>query len=171
MNPLGVLWFFLPAFVANMTPVLLKRLPILNYPIDFGATLYGSRLFGNNKTWRGLIFGTLAGTLVFALQQQATVPFALFTYSTQPLHLGFLLSVGALIGDLIKSFFKRQLGIKPGNPWYGLDQVDYIIGGLVFAAPIYLPEIADILFLFIAGITLTVMINNIGVYLKLRKTW
>jgi len=40
------------------------------------------------------------------------------------------MSGGALIGDLIKSFAKRRLGIQAGSTWVPFDQVDYIAGAI-----------------------------------------
>ncbi len=48
--------------------------------------------------------------------------------------LGFLFAVGALGFDAIKSFFKRQIGVKPGGVWFPFDQIDYIVGGLLLSA-------------------------------------
>jgi hypothetical protein len=50
--------------------------------------------------------------------------------------LGPLLGCGDLLGDAIESFLKRQRGTAPGNPWFPFDQIDYIIGGLLFSLPI-----------------------------------
>src|SRR2546426_8358818 len=59
------LWFFLPAFVANPMAVVFGG----GTPIDFGRTLGDrERLFGDGKTWRGLLGGTvLGGVLGFPL--------------------------------------------------------------------------------------------------------
>src|SRR5438094_104291 len=55
------LWFFLPAFVANPMAVVFGG----GTPIDFGRTLRdGERLFGDGKTWRGLLGGTVSGALL-----------------------------------------------------------------------------------------------------------
>ena len=46
------LWFFVPAFVANPAAVLFGG----GAPIDSGRTLRdGERVFGDGKTWRGLV--------------------------------------------------------------------------------------------------------------------
>ena len=53
--------FFLPAAVGNVTPIFINRVPILNQwktPIDLGVSWRGKRVFGANKTWRGLVCGT-----------------------------------------------------------------------------------------------------------------
>src|SRR5947209_20442553 len=58
------LWFFLPAFVANPMAVVFGG----GTPIDFGRTLGDhERLFGDGKTWRGLLGGTFAGAFLGSL--------------------------------------------------------------------------------------------------------
>src|SRR2546423_15390652 len=52
------LWFFLPAFVANPFAVLSGG----GAPIDGGRNLSdGQRIFGDGKTWRGLVGGEASG--------------------------------------------------------------------------------------------------------------
>jgi hypothetical protein len=50
--------------------------------------------------------------------------------------IGLLLSIGALTGNTLKSILKRQAGIKPGVSWFPYDEVDYIVGALIFTLPI-----------------------------------
>ena len=65
-----MLYLFLPAYLANMSPVLIRRrLTALAIPIDGGRTLWGKRILGDHKTWRGLLAGMVAGTLIFELQR------------------------------------------------------------------------------------------------------
>ena len=138
-------WFFLAAGIANMSPVLAKRIPLLRRwktPIDLGGTWRGRRLLGDNKTWRGLLFGTLMGAvtyvLVFRFHGIAFGPENLLMAAI----VGGLLGFGALAGDAIESFFKRQLDIRPGRPWFPFDQIDYIIGGLVAIYPLLQPSLS-----------------------------
>lgn len=65
------MWLLLPAAVANIAPVLVKKINFLNSPVDFGATFFGKSLFGRNKTWRGFFFGVLAGLLFIFVQRSA----------------------------------------------------------------------------------------------------
>jgi CDP-2,3-bis-(O-geranylgeranyl)-sn-glycerol synthase len=51
-----------------------------------------------------------------------------------PLLLGFLFGLGALAGDAIESFFKRQANVPAGAAWFPFDQIDYIAGGCLAAA-------------------------------------
>ncbi len=70
-----ILYFFLPAYLANMSPVLVRRwFSALAIPIDGGKTLWGKRLLGDHKTWRGLLAGVIAGMLVFELQRLPMKP-------------------------------------------------------------------------------------------------
>jgi len=161
-------WFFLPAGVANMAPVLASRLPLLrawNTPLDLGITLNGKRLFGDNKTIRGIVAGVLAAVTVAALQA------SFFNVGVTPsIAVAALLGLGALSGDALKSFFKRQLNIRPGSSWFPFDQLDYVIGGLAFAA--LLQPISLLFGLQVAVIyfTLHLIVSYIGYLLGLKRT-
>jgi len=42
----------------------------------------------------------------------------------------FSICFGALLGDIVESFFKRRKGIERGKDWIPFDQLDFIIGVL-----------------------------------------
>lgn len=139
---LFALWFFLPAGLANAAPVFAAKLPVLkhwNTPLDFGLKFRGKRIFGDNKTWRGLFFGIFIATVTLGLQVWAFNHFGWaediannINYFILPVYiLGPLFAIGALGADALESFFKRQRGIKPGKSWFPFDQLDYIVGGLI----------------------------------------
>ncbi|HYT00233.1 MAG TPA: CDP-2,3-bis-(O-geranylgeranyl)-sn-glycerol synthase [Thermoplasmata archaeon] len=129
------LWFFLPAFVANPTAVLFGG----GTPIDFGRTLRdGQRLFGDGKTWRGLVGGTLSGALLGLL---LTLP-SYFVAPSSPWSFGNpveafavsgLLAFGAMLGDLVGAFLKRRMHKPRGAKAPGLDQFDFVAGGLLLS--------------------------------------
>ncbi len=129
--------FFLPAGMANVTPVLASKIPVLkrwNAPLDFGKSYHGKRIFGDHKTWRGLLSGVIVAGLVAA----AEADLAYYVLNEDRLWFilaGMLMGFGALMGDAIKSFFKRRVGIAPGQSWFPFDQTDYIIGGLLAVSP------------------------------------
>lgn len=141
---LFVLWFFLPSGVANTAPIVAAKLPILSEwsaPLDFGLTFRGKRLFGDHKTIRGIIVGMISGIATVMLQQyiyatnQWVHSFVPVDYTALPiLTFGLLVSIGPLAGDLVKSFFKRQMGFSPGASWVPFDQLDYIVGAIVATA-------------------------------------
>lgn len=121
-------YLFLPAGIANATPPVLTRFFGLGRPIDGGRQWRGRPLLGPHKTWQGLIGGTCAGVATFALQRA-------FDDRDVPLSFGVAISVGALAGDLVKSFAKRQLSIEAGRTWFPFDQLDYMIGAFAAGAP------------------------------------
>src|SRR5579885_1009948 len=112
-----VVYFFLPAGFANIAPVVLTKLLGAGTPVS-------ERLFGSHKSWRGLILGTAVGWAVFFGQR-------LIDGFSVPMIAGLTMSAGALLGDLVKSFFKRLRGLSPGTPWIPFDQVDYIAGAIL----------------------------------------
>ena len=173
------LWFFAPAGVANLTPVLIYKLPGLRdwkTPLDFGHQFRGHRLSGDNKTWRGVIGGMIIGTLALWLQVTLFKHSAWIVsvsrpldYSSLPiLRLGLLMSFGALAGDAAKSFFKRQFAVPSGHSWFPFDQLDYIIGGLIFSAMIVRLSVAFYVWVVLDYFVLHLLFSYIGYVLKLK---
>jgi CDP-2,3-bis-(O-geranylgeranyl)-sn-glycerol synthase len=137
-NLVYAFYFILPAYVANAAPVIFGG----GYPLDAGRLFWdGKPLFGSNKTIRGFLAGLLVGTLAgFALsslyQLDGFPQNLLFPYSVL---LGFMLSLGALTGDLLHSFVKRRLDISPGSPLPVADQLDFALGALLFSVVVHPP--------------------------------
>jgi CDP-2,3-bis-(O-geranylgeranyl)-sn-glycerol synthase len=180
-NILFALWFFLPAGMANVMPVFASRIPGLKKyeaPIDCGLTFRGKRVFGAHKTWRGLIAGIIAGTLTLWLQQYAAAHFSWFTkfdeqvnYASLPtLILGPLFAIGALGGDAIESFFKRQLNIAPGKGWFPFDQTDYIIGGAIATMPFVSLSLLQYAWLLVIWLIVHVLSTIIGYFIGLKDS-
>jgi CDP-2,3-bis-(O-geranylgeranyl)-sn-glycerol synthase len=165
----------LPAYFANMAPVLTKNiLKKLAIPVDFNRKFKGKSLFGANKTIRGLIMATVFGIIFFQIQKWLyVIPFfqkiSLINYSEYSILLGFLLGFGAIIGDLIESFFKRRVNRKPGAPWIPFDQIDYTIGALLFASIVFLPSWQVIVIILIANFFLHIIVNHLAYYLGITK--
>lgn len=172
------LWFFLPAGIANMMPVFVKKyFKFLDIPVDRGITFRGKPVLGRNKTWRGIIFGTLGGILTVSIQTILYNNFDIFrNISLVPYNeynfvlLGFLMGFGALLGDMVKSFFKRQVGHEPGKRFFPFDQVDFVVGFLLLTSFIFRPTWQVYLFLILFVPALHVLTNHIGYYLGLQKT-
>lgn len=132
-------YIFLPAGIGNVTPIIVGKISFLkkySYPVDFYKTYKGKRILGDHKTVRGFITGTLMGIstaycLLFfytSVQKFLIIDFTTFNIFWYGLLSGF----GALFGDSLKSFFKRQLNIKSGEKWFPFDQLDYVFGGILF---------------------------------------
>lgn len=118
--------FIFPAYCANAVPVITGG----GLPLDFGKKFSdGKPIFGKNKTFRGFFSGLAVGTAVGFVESVC------FNY---PIIFGLLLSLGALFGDLTAAFAKRRLGLSPGDLLPIVDQVNFVIGAILFSLPICL---------------------------------
>lgn len=139
---LTALWLMLPAYLGNMMPVFVGG----GAPIDGGRLWSDGRpILGPGKTWRGLILGPLMAAGLVAILRwivlgtgwrgvqdwsvwgpDAWWPAWWFLFA-------YLMGLGALVGDATKSFFKRRTGRDRGAKWPFFDQLDFVVGSLVFA--------------------------------------
>ncbi|AMQ18666.1 CDP-2,3-bis-(O-geranylgeranyl)-sn-glycerol synthase [Thermococcus peptonophilus] len=139
-------WYILPAYFANASPVLVGG----GRPIDGGRVWRdGRRLLGDGKTRRGFIGGVLIGTLVGVVQYFITPGF--YGSLETAVKLAFLLSFGALVGDLVGSFIKRRANLPRGYPAVGLDQLGFLISALAFAYPVKTLSSGQIIFLLVVS--------------------
>jgi len=132
-------WLILPAYIANASALLLGG----GLPIDFGKKWNdGNRILGNGKTWRGLFIGTFIGmtsgfgfSIISKFAFNIDFPIKINDFTGFPLMIPILFSLcfGALMGDIIESFFKRRIGKKRGENWIPFDQLDFILGVLFFS--------------------------------------
>jgi CDP-2,3-bis-(O-geranylgeranyl)-sn-glycerol synthase len=156
-----------------MTPVFARRLRVLSYPLDFRKRFNRKPLLGKNKTFRGLIFGTLLAMLTAYIQYLLhAVPFfsriSLLDYQDW-IVIGFLLGLGALAGDAVESFFKRQKDIKPGERFLPWDQLDFVIGALLLLSIVYVPPFSIILTALAASFLLHIGFVRLAYYLGIRN--
>ncbi|MCX6767449.1 MAG: CDP-2,3-bis-(O-geranylgeranyl)-sn-glycerol synthase [Candidatus Micrarchaeota archaeon] len=159
--------FILPAYVANAVPVIFGG----GAPIDSGKKfLNGKRLLGEGKTWRGLLSGIAAGFLAGAILA-FTVPaeYAYGLATSQRIALAFLLSAGALVGDLAGSFAKRRVGLPRGYPFLLMDQLPFLFMALIFAFPVRVLSLEELVFLAVITPVLHAVANRIAHFLKLKK--
>ncbi len=156
---LEALKFIFPAYCANAVPVLTGG----GSPIDFGKKFSdGKPIFGKNKTFRGFFAGLVVGTGVGLLES------IVFSY---PILSGFLLSLGALTGDLFGAFWKRRLGIPPGGLFPLVDQTDFVLGAIVFSIPVFFSSLSWQLVLAVLIISppIHVLTNFLAYKLKLKS--
>ncbi len=152
-------WIIIPAYIANASALLVGG----GTPIDFGKTWKdGKRILGDGKTWQGLFAGAFIGmTAGFGLSAVAKFavtiefPIALTDFTGFPVMIPLIFSLcfGALLGDIIESFFKRRAGKNRGEDWIPFDQIDFILGVLLFC---YLMSTA----LHLLGVTTTNWFTN-----------
>jgi hypothetical protein len=154
-------------FALNGVCLKTGALAALARPVDGGARWRGRRLFGDNKTWRGIVAVALGTGLGFLLLHGRWFG------------VGVLAGTAAMLAELPNSFCKRQLDIAPGAQAAGrmgalfhvIDQVDVVAGAwlvLWLVVPPTLPLVlASFAFVFVAHQVATV----VGYALGLRATW
>ncbi len=131
------LFFIFPAYCANGAPVLFGG----GMPIDRGRKFRGKRIFGDHKTLKGLVAGISAGIIIGFVE--SLVP----GYSFM-LVVGAVQGVGAMSGDLVGSFIKRQRGLKEGSKGGLMDQYLFLIFALAISLPLgNFPDVLGILFI------------------------
>src|SRR5438309_10435603 len=105
-------------------------------PIDFGRKLAGGeRIFGDGKTWRGLVGGTLSGAvlgLLLSLPFNVIAPDSSWSFGSPATAFGAsaVLALGALRGDLAAPVVKRRLPLPRRAKATGLDRVALVIRAL-----------------------------------------
>jgi CDP-2,3-bis-(O-geranylgeranyl)-sn-glycerol synthase len=161
------LWFIFPAYCANAAPVIFGG----GKPMDFGKKFFDGKPFlGAHKTFRGFLAGIIVGTLV-GLVQTLLYEQVLFEYGSQfqySILLGFMLSLGALTGDLGESFIKRRLNRSPGSSLQFADQLDFILGAFLFSIPLSPPSLLSALIILLVTIPIH-LLTNIGAALLNMK--
>lgn len=170
-------YFFLPAGVANMSPVLMrKRWQKLARPIDGNRHWRGQHIFGAHKTWRGLVAATIFGGLFWLLEYwlaaefPVTLSWAPFNLRIFPWWFGFLFGAGAIGGDLVKSFLKRRFTVGPGVSWVPFDQIDFVIGAALVASFFVNFTWQMWIIIFVVTPGFHILVNHLGYWLKIKES-
>jgi CDP-2,3-bis-(O-geranylgeranyl)-sn-glycerol synthase len=144
MHPLLDLQLLVLLAVANTAPLVGKRVAgdRLAWPLDGGLTFFDGRpLFGASKTLRGVVLALLATAAAGALLGPDW-------------RIGALVAAAAMAGDLLSSFVKRRVRLKPSSRATGLDQVPESLLPLLAcraALPLSAADIALLVVLFFLG--------------------
>ncbi len=85
-------------------------------------------------------------------------------------------SYGAAFGDIAGSFLKRRFDIKSGAPFWVVDQLDFVVGAIIFASIpalffpgfYFIPDINIIIFLLILTPSVSFIANTIAYLIKLK---
>jgi len=123
---------------------------------------------GDHKTIVGFSLGIVAGIVTAFLQS-----FVEFTRLWQPedwFVVGLIMGTGAMCGDSIKSYFKRRVGIVPGERWIPADQLDFVIGALIPLSMMVPLGWSDILFILTFTFVADIAVNHASFYLGVRNT-
>lgn len=126
------------AAIFHMIIVKLHWFKSFSYPLDHYRHFQGKRIFGDHKTYRGLlvmIVFSIAFTYLYFLllkYQYLSSDNNLLDFSNYSvLTYGMIFGVGYVFGELPNSFMKRQLNIDSGKAnhfWlHLLDQIDSVL--------------------------------------------
>ena len=162
--------FFLPLVLANVLHmIIVKR----NWFIGCAFPI-SKRMFGTNKTYRGIIVLPILTGLFALLSSFWFGPFEMsLTYDAL---VGFGLGLAYILAELPNSYIKRRLGIANGEQskkhkylQYFTDKADSLIGVLVFYFLATVVSFETILVLFCIGIVVHIGISQFLVLIKIKK--
>src|SRR5262249_16428962 len=138
-----VAYLFLPLLVGLALHGFCIRYDALAFlcrPIDRGRKFRGKRIFGDNKTYQGVLVVCLGTAIGFGLQslllhRSASIrSIELFDYTFfKSAAVGLAVGVAAMLSELPNSFIKRRFEIAPGTTakgwkrliFYVYDQIDF----------------------------------------------
>ena len=145
--------------IANGAPILIRLLLNngFNLAVDFGHKLPDNKpILGPSKTWRG-IFAALIATSIAAW---------VFGYSAG---IGFLVAVYAIVGDLLSSFIKRRLAMKPSSQAPLLDQVPESLFPAIMMMQVFKLEISSVMLLVLIFIIIELAVSHVFYRWGVRK--
>lgn len=157
-DPVLILKILLLLGVANGTPIFAKNLLKNRFamPVDCNLVLPdGQPLLGSSKTFRGLvvsIFCTACAAFLLDLGWSMGVAIAAFS----------------MLGDLLSSFVKRRLRLKPHAQAFGLDQIPEALLPLLAVQANLGLTVTDIAILLIAFVVLEVILSRVLYRLGIR---
>jgi len=76
---------------------------------------------------------------------------------------------GAIFGDLVESFVKRRLNYESGRPFIPFDQIDFVLGALIFVYPLVVLSLNKIIVIILLSFVLHIIVNHIAFYMGVRN--
>ena len=140
-----VFFIILPILVAGLLFIFSLKKNLFSFfrkPLDFNRTVFGKRIFGDNKTFRGIILMPVyVGLVVFTFGRflewtGVDLNKIVFDYSVTGWKYSLVYGLAFSLAELPNSFIKRQLAINPGQQivfgWRSLfvliDNIDSLLG-------------------------------------------
>lgn len=163
--------FIIPGIIGNVAHMIVVK---KNW-LWFVAMPISSKLFGKNKTYRGLLFLPLAMGSVCAIESALLGPFTHDTLSDFLIGTG--LGLTYMLAELPNSFLKRRRGISPGESsgdkkllQLVIDKSDSLIGACVFYYFATAIEMNALLLLFAICFLLHISISYLLFIMNLKKS-
>ena len=111
-----------PLLTSGLSLILILKLKYfkrLDIPLDLGFTLKGERIFGNNKTFKGVFVMTsvsiFTSIILYIGYKNGFDLFINPIFSNTPVRIGIIYAFAYISGELINSFIKRQMNISAGQ--------------------------------------------------------
>lgn len=145
--------------IANGMPILARDIfgAHGSWPVDFTCTFFDKKpLFGNSKTWRGLIISVLSTSLIAPLFMLSFTNGALFGLLT-------------MSGDLIASFTKRRLGYVESSRFRVLDTLPESLLLLIILQDALALGFIEIIITVVLFFTFEVLLSPLLFHLHIRK--
>lgn len=157
-----LIYLMLPVYAANMAAPFARLLPGTPRPIS-------ERRLGAHKTWRGCVLALGAATAVALVQSRIAWPHNLIRYD-DALALGLASGAAAMVGDGVKSYFKRRKGIAPGQAWIPADQLDHVVAGMLVLSTRFAFSLADIVTILAFSFIASLAMNRLSAKLRIKET-
>lgn len=181
----GIVWFIvisgmakfllliLPAYFANIVAFWsgkIRLLKPLDKSIDLKLTwIDRNRILGDSKTFRGILSGLMASIIIAYVLYYVANGVVSYSSLEEALFLGFLAGIGAMGGDLIRSFFKRRIGLRSGENWFPFDDMDFSLGSLLLLSVYVDFPMTFVILALIGTLTLRFLSNIFDFTFKLKK--
>ncbi len=146
-----------PRFFNQKTDWLQILTTLADWPVDCGYRWFDRRpLFGASKTWRGLLFAVLAGSL--------SAPWMGFHWQD-----GAWFACYSMLGDLLSSFIKRRAGYPESSCFRAVDTIpESLLPALLLQQTLSLSYPAIIIVVLLFSI-LEALLSPILYWLHIRK--
>ena len=168
---LSAVWIMLQGYIPNPVAAVSGG----GTPVDLGRNFTdGRRIFGDGKTG-GASSSASSQDRDRHYPDVGSGAYGLFFLPHLTLLTVCLLATGALLGDIVKSFFKRRFGRERGAKWPVADQYDLVTGAffllLVFDSGWLFGEVTlpAVFFILILTPILHRAVNIIGFVIKVKE--
>lgn len=184
-DKLSALIIILPLIIAGIAHSVTIRknwlVSLAQRPIDMGLKVADKRIFGANKTWRGV----LVMPIVTAISAILIIPLRDFlpnSLSLRPdiffVFLGLILGLAYILAELPNSFIKRQVAVGPGarpeGVWgiiaYFIDQFDSATGVALLMFLLNLININLAIWIFLLGGTVHIVFDFLLLIFGVKKS-
>lgn len=160
-----IVLYIIPMYLANSSAMVFGG----KTPLDLNKNFVdGKPVFGKGKTFKGTFIGIATGTAAASIIFFA-LPDVVLSLKVNYIALGFLLALGAIVGDIVASFFKRRNNIPQGTEVLFLDQLDFVIGGMIFGSLVYVPDFYEVIVISVSTLIIHKITNFIAYKIRLKK--